>query len=116
MADHEKFALDTTRKTHRTSNHDCFFLRGLGTARTGFGCDLVIWHTDPATEKQINMITFLLDKINMRNSKHRKGLIAALGNNTFEVKDMNVGQANSVIWKLQHITAETFNTKIKESS
>ena len=62
------------------------------------------------------MITFLLNKINLKNAKQRKGLVVALGNNTFEVKDMTVGQANSVIWKLQYITAETYNPKVKESS
>jgi len=54
------------------------------------------------------MITFLLNKMNMKDPKHRKNLVMALGNNTFKVKDITVGQANSVIWKLQHITAETF--------
>lgn len=75
-------------------------------------------HDDPATDKQINMITFLLNKINIKDAKHRKGLVIALGNNTFNVKDITVGQANSVIWKLQYITAGTFNPiqKEKESS
>ena len=75
-------------------------------------------HDDPATDKQINMITFLLNKINIKDAKHRRGLVVALGNNTFNVKDITVGQANSVIWKLQYITAGTFNPiqKEKESS
>jgi hypothetical protein len=71
-------------------------------------------HDDPATDKQINMITFLLDKMNMKDAKHRRGLVVALGNNTFDVKDISVGQANSVIWKLQYITAGTYNPLKKE--
>lgn len=75
-------------------------------------------HDDPATDKQINMITFLLNKINIKDAKHRRGLVVALGNNTFNVKDITIGQANSVIWKLQYITAGTFNPiqEEKESS
>lgn len=63
-------------------------------------------HYDPATDKQIKLITALLDKINLKDPKHRKRMVVALGNNTFHVKEMTIGQADSVIWKLQHITAK----------
>lgn len=63
-------------------------------------------HDDPATEKQIKLITALLDKINIKDPKHRRSLVVALGNNTFKVKEMNIGQASTVIWKLQYITAK----------
>jgi hypothetical protein len=73
-------------------------------------------HYDPATDKQIKMITALLNKMNMKDPKQRKSLVVALGNNTFKVKEMTIEQANSVIWKLQYITAETFPKTIKEQS
>ena len=63
-------------------------------------------HYDPATDKQIKLITSLLEKINLKDPKHRKRMVVALGNNTFQVKEMTIGQADSVIWKLQHITAK----------
>jgi hypothetical protein len=44
--------------------------------------------------------------MNMKDAKHRRSLIVALGNNTFNVKDITVGQANTVIWKLQYITGK----------
>jgi hypothetical protein len=71
---------------------------------------------DPATKKQLGMISFLLDKINMREQTQRQGLVISLGNNTFKLADMTVEQANSVIWKLQYITAKTFDPTKEETA
>jgi hypothetical protein len=62
-------------------------------------------HFDAATEKQLKMIRFLLNKLNIKDQYQRRNLVIALGNNTFKISEMSVGQANSVIWKLQYITA-----------
>lgn len=62
-------------------------------------------HFDLATAKQLKMISFLLNKINIKDQYQRRNLVIALGNNTFKIPEMSVEQANSVIWKLQYITA-----------
>jgi hypothetical protein len=61
--------------------------------------------SETATAKQLKMISFLLDQINIKNQSQRRSLVITLGNNRFKIPEMTIEQAQSVIWKLQYITA-----------